>query len=85
MEVVAGKAYSDVEMRKVYAALPHQWLLMEVLERDEHGRASKLRLIRWDADKDALFDWLMDEDVDWDWDKDYIVVWSDPEKECPLA
>ena len=59
-----------------------QWL--EVLERDENGRAQKLKLIRYAATKEELNDYLINDADDWDWNTNYIFVYSDPEQQCEL-
>jgi len=79
-----GRIYDAAEMAEVYAAVPEKWLLLEVLERDENGRAQKLKLIRYAATKEELQDYLINEAEDWDWNTNYIFVYSDPNQQCEL-
>ncbi|TNE55290.1 MAG: hypothetical protein EP344_13420 [Bacteroidetes bacterium] len=78
------KVYDAGEMAMLYDARPNQWLLLEVLERTESGRAKKLNLLKTAKDKEDLYTYLMDEIEDWDWSRDFIFVYSDPEKQCDL-
>ncbi len=78
------KEYFASEMAQLYNAKPDEWLLLEILETNEQGRAEKLKLLKSAKDKDDLYDFLMDEVEDWTWDKNYIFVYSDPGKECEL-
>ncbi|MBK6622598.1 MAG: hypothetical protein IPG32_17645 [Saprospirales bacterium] len=76
--------YDVSHMAQLYQELPHHWLLLEVLETNEHGRAEKLRLLKYAKDKNELYEYLLDEDPHWEWSKRYIFVFSDPEKECEI-
>ena len=69
-------------MAQVYSSIPNEWLLLEILETNENGRAVKLKLVKNAKDKEDLYDYLMDELEDWDWSKNFIFVYSDPEKQC---
>lgn len=79
-----NKVYSAAEMGGLYSENPNVWLLLEVLEYNEFGKAKKLRLLKSAENKDGLYDYLMDEDEDWTWKKKYIFVFSDPDKPCEL-
>ena len=79
-----GRIYSAAEMAEVYQALPEKWLLLEVLARDEKGRAQKLKLIRYATTKEELNEYLINDAEDWDWSTNYIFVYSDPEQQCEL-
>ncbi len=78
------KEYDALEMAQLYTANPNMWLLMEILEYNQHGRAQRLKLLKSAKNKEVLYDYLMDEVEDWDWEKNYIFVYSDPEKQCEL-
>ena len=78
------KVYRATEMAQLYNDLPNEWLLLEILQTNQQGRAEQLRLLKHAKNKDELYDYLMDEAEDWNWDKNYIFVYSDPEKECKL-
>ena len=81
---VQQNEYSDTEMARLYEAKPNEWLLMEILKTNKHGRPLRLKLLKSAKNKDELYDYLMDEVEDWSWDKNYIFVFSDPEKQCEL-
>ncbi len=78
------KEYGASEMAQLYNAKPNEWLLMEILETNEKGRATRLKLLKSAKDKEELYDYLMDETEEWHWGNNYIFVFSDPEKECDL-
>ena len=80
----AQQEYNASEMARLYESKPNEWLLMEILETNEQGRAVRLRLLKSAKNKDELYDYLMDETEDWDLSNNYIFVYSDPEKECEL-
>ncbi len=71
------------EVATLYQENPGFWLLLDVLQTGQNGRASKFRLLAKARNKDDLYDYLM-EDEDWNWDKKYIFVFSDPDKLCDL-
>ncbi len=75
--------YDATEMAQLYQEKPGVWLLLEVLERDQRGRANKLALLRESPNKDDLYDFLL-EQQQWDWSKEYIFVFSDPDKQCEI-
>ena len=81
---IEPKEYRAEEMCELYKLFPEIWLLLEILETNESGRAERLLLLKADKDKEILNDFLMDEVEDWDWDKKFIFVYSDPNKECIL-
>lgn len=70
-------------MAQLYREKPGVWLLLEVLERDQRGRASKLALLKESPNKDELYDYLL-EQQQWDWNTEYIFVFSDPDKQCEI-
>ncbi len=78
------KEYRAQEMCELYERLPENWLLLEILETNESGRAERLRLLKADKNKEVLYDFLMDELEDWDWKNNFIFVYADPDKECEL-
>ncbi len=80
----AKKIYYASEMAQLYNAKANEWLLMEIVERNELGRAEKLRLIKSAKDKDELYDYLMEDMEDWEWSNDFIFVYSDPDKHCEI-
>lgn len=80
---VKKSIFTAKEMAQLYQEKPGVWLLLEVLERDTHGRAKKLKLLQFAKEKDRLHDYLM-EQKDWNWGKDYIFVFSNPDVQCDL-
>ena len=78
------KEYEALEMARLISSKPNVWFLLEVLELNESGRASKMKLLKFAKDKDVLYDFLMDDLEDWDWKKKIIFVFSDPTKKCDL-
>jgi hypothetical protein len=78
------KEYHASEMAQLYNKKPNEWLLLEILETNETGRAERLKLLKSAKNKEDLYDFLMDELEDWDWSQNYIFVYSDPEKQCDL-
>jgi hypothetical protein len=77
------KVYTAGEMAQLYAHKPREWLLLQVIERDRSGRATKLRLLYHAKDKDKLREYLLDKE-DWTLNSDIIYVYSDPDKACDL-
>lgn len=84
--------HSDWKNRKIFRAdivdmytdLEHQWLLIEVIERDKNGTATEIRLAYFSKEKDDVHEHLMEEEDNWDWGKNYLVVYADPKKQCEL-
>jgi|GEM_PF-83268 len=68
----------------MYTDLDGHWLLIEVIERDEKGTATEIRLAHFAKEKDDVHEFLMDEEESWDWTKNYLVVYADPKKQCEL-
>ncbi|MDH5397823.1 MAG: hypothetical protein OEX02_06740 [Cyclobacteriaceae bacterium] len=70
------------EVAMLYAAFNGQWLLLDVLERDNKGKAKLFKLVANSVDKDDLRDIVMDdENPD---DHDYIFVLADPDTLCDI-
>ena len=78
------KEYNALEMAKLISSKPNVWFLLEVLETNESGRAERMKLLKFDKNKDRLYDFLMDDLEDWSWNKKIIFVFSDPSKKCDL-
>ncbi|MCD6337156.1 MAG: hypothetical protein J7M01_02860 [Candidatus Marinimicrobia bacterium] len=70
------------EVARLYNDLTGQWLLLELIEVDEKGKAEKFKLVANHFDKDELYK-LMDSD-NWDWDKKYLFVFADPNNLCEI-
>ncbi len=68
----------------MYTDLEHQWLLIEIIERDKNGTATEIRLAHYAKEKDDVHEFLMEEEENWDWTKNYLVVYADPKKQCEL-
>ena len=78
-----GKVYTAKEMGQLYATLPGEWLLLEVLERDSYGKALRLKLLHHAKEKEILREFLL-EKQDWNLSSDIRFVYSDPDKMCDL-
>ena len=68
----------------MYIELEGNWLLVEVMERDDNGTATEIRLAHYDKEKENVHEYLMEEEENWDWTKSYLVVFADPTKQCEL-
>ncbi len=79
-----NKVYSARDIARLYAKIPGIWLLLEVVEEAKDGGAKKFKLLKYAKDKQALHEFIMDEDENWNWNKKYLLVFADPDKECPL-
>jgi len=60
-----------------------KWVLLEILETDARGQASRVRVVKLSPRKDDLLDYMMEHDEDWDWHKQFVIVHADP-KLCTL-
>jgi len=80
------RAYKDrivdlKEINRLYEETAGHWLLLEILETNENGTPTRLRVADLAKDKNRLFDWMMEND-DWDWKDRYLLVFADPNKPC---
>ena len=78
-----GKEIPVVQIGQVYFDSAGEWLLLEILETDDAGEPTRLKLLAKSPDKAELHDLIMD-DEDWNWHKRYLLVHADPHKPCTI-
>ena len=79
MDEWIGRDFSAAEVAQFYKKIPGHWFLMEVLRKDERGKATWVRVVGHDPSKEAMRDLLMDQDAQ---HEEYIFVWTDPDGNC---
>ena len=70
------------DVPRLYEDFASEWLLLEVVEEQEDGSPTKLRLHGYHMNKDALREMMLERD-DWSWKQRFLLVKADPEK-CDL-
>ena len=71
------------EINQLYEETAGNWLLLEILETNENGTPTRMRVAGISREKDTLFDWMM-ENEEWDWKHRYLLVFADPNKPCTI-
>ncbi|HEY5691494.1 MAG TPA: hypothetical protein VIS49_08565 [Cyclobacteriaceae bacterium] len=70
------------EVAFFYKDYPSYWFLLEVLDKDENGKAVLMRVIDYNKNKDVLRDYLLDELSGTN--SQYIFVYAYPDGKCDL-
>ena len=56
-------AISDVQVADLYKKNPGVWVLLEALEKNEKGQATKLKVLKYHENKEVLRAYLLDHDT----------------------
>lgn len=57
-----GKSVSDEEITQLYKMIPGNWVLLEPTEWNENNIATRLRILKYNKNKDAIRDEVMEND-----------------------
>ena len=57
-----GKSVSDKEITQLYKTIPGIWVLLEPAEWNENKRATRLKILKYNEDKDVIRDEVMEND-----------------------
>ena len=78
-----GKVVTASEVADFYKHHPGYWFLLEVLKRDEQGKAALMRVVGSSVDKDSLRELLMD--MHHEGDRNYIFVYAAADGSCEIG
>ena len=56
------KSISDKEVTELYKTIPGNWVLLEPVEWDENKRATRLKILKYDKEKDVIRNEVMEND-----------------------
>lgn len=70
------------EVQTLYLESPYEWFLLEVVDRNEKGRAKTIRIVNHHPDKEVLREYILEDDQAGN--KKYIFFFSDPDLPCEL-
>ncbi len=82
MHEATGRIVTAEEVANIHEELPNEWFLLEVIEANKHGKATKLKIVSHHTDKDILREHLLE--ADHQENKRYIFYFSDPNLPCEL-
>ncbi|MDH5474473.1 MAG: hypothetical protein OEX22_02160 [Cyclobacteriaceae bacterium] len=60
-----GVIISDSEVTELYKIIPNAWVLLEPVEFGENKKAVKVKILKYNEDKEVLRDFVLDQD-DWE-------------------
>ena len=82
MHEVKGKIVTAAEVAEFYKQYPGFWFLLEVLEISKDGKAERMRVVRYNKNKDVLREYILEESVDMN--SKYIFVFASPDGRCEI-
>ena len=56
------KSISDKEVIELYKTIPGNWVLLEPVKWDENKRATRLKILKYDKEKDVIRNEVMEND-----------------------
>ena len=60
--IKSGKGISDDEVAQLYKLIPGEWVLLEPIEWNEKKRATSVKILKYNEDKEILRDYVMEND-----------------------
>lgn len=57
-----GISISNNEVSELYKKIPNNWVLLEPVEFGEDNKATKVKILKYDKDKEVLRDYILDQD-----------------------
>ena len=81
MDSIVDRIVSSKEVQDLVPEFPNQWFLLEVLETEKSGKATLLKIIAHDPEKDVLREHLLDLEPS---DRKHIFFFTDTENACEL-
>jgi len=82
MRELKGQVVTAEEVANLHREQPNEWYLLEVIETNKHGKATKLKIVSHHTDKDILREHLLE--IEHAENKRYIFYFSDPNLPCEL-
>lgn len=77
-----NKSIHAKQVAQLYGDLEGEWLLLDVLQRRQDGKAEEFVLMAHSKDKDDLYDFIMEEAGEMD--GNFIFVFADPNEVCEV-
>lgn len=70
-EIITGKSISNNEVTELYKIIPDNWVLLEPVEFEEdNNRVTRVKVLKYNKDKEILRDHLLDQD---EWEGDTLI------------
>lgn len=82
MRELTGQVVTADEVANIHKEKPNEWFLLEVIEANEYGKATKLKIVSHHTDKDILREHLLE--AEHPENTRYIFYFSDPNLPCVL-